>query len=232
MDDFEKRLEEDMKKISDKLDEYELSEEFKERLAKRMDYEYNKPIDKGIKNKSIFVKKLVASFACCFVILSTCVAFGDEFESLIAKVFSNTDKEIEQAIENGNYKEIDMDYVEDNGVSVKVDYIVKTKNSIYFAFNVLVDKEYDNLYFENIEIKDENDKRILKTSEKDQESDFILMKKNITKNNSFMLYNLKFNDYKKNGKNKIKFYFHNIIAILNNQLSNKECNLNFVIDVE
>ena len=232
MDDFEKRLEEDMKKISDKLDEYELSEEFKERLAKRMDYEYNKPIDKGIKNKSIFVKKLVASFACCFVILSTCVAFGDEFESLIAKVFSNTDKEIEQAIENGNYKEIDMDYVEDNGVSVKVDYIVKTENSIYFAFNVLVDEEYDNLYFENIEIKDENDEDIFKFHKTNQKSDFILIKKGITKNNFFMLYSLNLTNYKTTGVNKIKFYLHNINIILNNKMSKKKCNLNFMIDVE
>lgn len=232
MDDFEKRLEEDMKKISDKLDEYELSEEFKERLAKRMDYEYNKPIDKGIKNKSIFVKKLVASFACCFVILSTCVAFGDEFESLIAKVFSNTDKEIEQAIENGNYKEINMDYVEDNGVSVKVDYIVKTENSIYFAFNVLVDEEYDDLYFNDIEIKNENDEDIFKFHKTNQKSDFILINKDITNNNSFMLYNLKLNDYEKNSENKIKFYFHNMITILNNEMSNKECNLNFMVDVK
>lgn len=232
MDDFEKRLEKDMKIISDKLDEYELSEEFKEKLAKRMDYEYNKPIHKGfIKNNSVFVKKLVASFACCFVVLSTCVAFGDQFESMIANIFSNTDKTVEQAIENGEYKKINMDYVEDNGISVKVDYVVKTGDSIYFAFNVLADEKCEDLYFDGIEITDEKGDKIFGFDIVQHKFDFYLIKKNISKNNFYMLYNLNGLNNEKINEQILNFHLTNIKLKKVKNSKQINCNINFKINV-
>ena len=45
MDDLDKILDENIEKIKDGINKFELSEEFKENLKKKMDYEYNKPVN-------------------------------------------------------------------------------------------------------------------------------------------------------------------------------------------
>lgn len=153
MEEFEK----DLNEIKNKLNEYHLSDEFKIKLQAKMDEEYNKSYDNKLTIKTKlrkFPSSFVAAFACFFFLVSGCVTFADEFEDWVTKIFSNTNKKIEMAIENGNYKEINMDYVENNGVAIKVDYVITEEDMLCIAFNVKTKEEFADIFFENIEIKD------------------------------------------------------------------------------
>lgn len=150
MDEFDKNLNE----IKTKLNDIKLSDEFKENLKIQMENELNKSKTKEKNRTILFPRRLVATFACFFLLISGCVTFADEIECLVTKIFSNTDKIVEEAIANGNYKEIDMEYVKDNGVSIKVDYVIIEDDSLYIAFNVLTEEEMKTIYFEDIEITD------------------------------------------------------------------------------
>lgn len=152
----EKKFEEDLNEIKEKLNAEKLSDEFKENLQAKLEKELNgtPSNDNGKIIKFPVITRKLAGICACFVFLCTsCIAFADEIENVIFNIFSNTDKIVERAIANGNYREIDMDYVEDNGISIKVDYIVAEDDNLYIAFNVLSEKEFDNLFFENAAIK-------------------------------------------------------------------------------
>ena len=154
MEEFEK----DLKEIKDKLNEYQLSDEFKEKLQKIMDekyYETNESYDNknNIKTKIIkFPSSIVAAVACFFFLISGYVTFADEFENLVTKIFANTDKKIEMAVANGNYKEINMDYVENNGIGIKVDYVIVEEDTLCIALNVKTEFECDNIYIYDVNI--------------------------------------------------------------------------------
>ena len=159
MEEFEK----DLNEIKSKLDEFQLSEEFKLKLQEKMDEKFNELDDNQINIKTKvrkFPSSLVAAFACFFFLISGYVTFADEFEDWVTKIFSNTDKKIEIAAQNGNYREIDMDYVESNGIGIKVDYVIAEDDMLCIAFNVKTEEEYDDMLFQKIEILNSNDEKI------------------------------------------------------------------------
>ena len=49
-----------------------------------------------------------------------------------------------------------MDYVEDNGVSIKVDYIISEEDCLYIAFNVKNEEDFDRIFIKDIEIINQN----------------------------------------------------------------------------
>lgn len=146
MEKFDKDLEE----IKTGLNNIKLSDDFKNNLKIKMEEEFNKSDIKENARSLIFPRKLVATFACFFLLITSCAVFADEIESFVANIFSNTDRKIEEAIANGNYKEIDMEYVEHDGIGIKVDYIVQEEDSLCIAFNVKSEEEFDKIKFENI----------------------------------------------------------------------------------
>jgi len=188
MEEFDNEL----KEIKNKINEIELSDEFKKRLEIKMNEEfYNQEEPKEIKNnvfKFNSISKRLATIAACFVFLiSGCVTFADEIESWVIKVFSNTDKQIERAIENGNYREIDMDYVENNGVAIKVDYLIVEEDTLCIAFNVKTEEEYDDVLFEDLIIKSNNEKNIFSKS---IDFNYDLYRKKINKENYILTYKI------------------------------------------
>ena len=148
MEEFNKELEE----IKNELNEVKLRDEFKQNLKIKMKEELNKPDIKEKTRTVLFPKKLIATFACVIFLITSLGVFADEIECLVTNIFSNTDKQIEEAIANGNYKEIDMEYVEHDGVGIKVDYIIQDEDKLCIAFNVRCEEEFDKVYFQNIEI--------------------------------------------------------------------------------
>lgn len=152
MEKFDKDLEE----IKTELNNIKLSEEFKTDLKVKMEEEFNKSNIKEKTKNLLFPRKLVATFACFFLVITSCVVFAEEIESFVTKIFSNTDRKIEIAIANGKCKKIDMEYVENDGVGIKVDYIIQEDDSICIAFNVKSEEEFDNIYLDEIEIRDDN----------------------------------------------------------------------------
>lgn len=192
MEEFDNEL----KEIKNKINEIELSDEFKKRLEIKMNEEfYNQEEPKEIKNnvfKFNSISKRLATIAACFVFLiSGCVTFADEIESWVIKVFSNTDKQIERAIENGNYREIDMDYVENNGVAIKVDYLIVEEDTLCIAFNVKTEEEYDDVFLCDWTIKD---KKNIKKISMNIYSNYDLYRKKISYNNYILTYKIKMDD--------------------------------------
>ena len=160
---FNQKFEEDLKEIKEKLHAEKPSDEFKQNLQAILEEELNKTSDKKERkfHFPIYAKKLAAVCACLIIFFSGCFTFADDIENVILKIFGNTDKIVEEAIANGNYKKIDMEYVEDNGVSVKVDYIVVEDNTLYIAFNILTEEEFDKIYFREIIIENNSGENIL-----------------------------------------------------------------------
>lgn len=185
-----KKFEEDLKEIKDKLNAENLSDEFMEKLNARLEEELNKDTTetKGkVINFPVISRKLAGICACFILFFSSCFAFADDIENVIFEIFGNTDKIVENAIEKGNYKEIDMEYVEDNGVSIKVDYVAVEDDNLYIAFNVLVEDKFDKIYFDNIVIKDQNNYTIVDKQRNETNSTFIGEERKINNRNSIII---------------------------------------------
>ena len=160
MDEFKKELDE----IKNELNEVKLSDEFKQNLKIKMEEEFDKPNIKEKARNILFPRKLIATFACFIFLLTSCAVFADEIEILVTHIFSNTDKKIERAIANGNYRKIDMDYVEHDGIGIKVDYIIQEENELCIAFNVKSNEKMERIKFTKIRINDKQAGFILDTT--------------------------------------------------------------------
>ena len=185
------KFDEELEKIKSHKSSEKLSEEFKDNLVKKMDEEYSKNKNDKLKDFSNDFKKKSLSFSqrfaivfSLFIIISG-VAFGKNIVDWAREVFSNQDKSIELAIENGYYQNIDMDYIYHDGVGIKVDYVCSDESCIYLAFNIKTEEEYNDLYLEGIELKNENDEIIY-----NKDSDECIIEtqiKRITKYNNIVL---------------------------------------------
>lgn len=189
---IDKKINEDLKEIKEKLNAEKLSDEFKANLNAKLQEELNKTEDSS-KSKIIkfpnITRKLAGICACFVFLFSSCLVFADDIENVILELFGNTDKIIANAIEDGNYKEIDMDYVEDQGISIKVDYVVVEDDELYIAFNVLGD-EYYKFFLKNINIKTKNDVILYTNNKNEENSKFIADTNYVYDNNMVIIYKL------------------------------------------
>ena len=192
LENIDKKFEEDLKEIKEKLNSENLSDEFKENLQAKLEEELNKDTSKT-KGKVIpfpVITRKLAGICACFVLLfSSCFAFADEIENVIFKLFGDTDRIIQNAIANGNYKEINMEYVENNGISIKVDYVVVEDDNLYIAFNVLGEEEFDKVLIDGIEIKNE-DNILFTDKDIEMKANFISEVTSINSSNSIIIYKL------------------------------------------
>lgn len=164
----------DAEEMKNKVSKIKLSEEFKAQLQEKMDLEFEKETvnsnlesDNKIKlklNNLFFIPKFAVAL-CLIVLVSGCITFADEIESFVSQIFSNTDRELEMAIENGNYRELDMDYIESDGVAIKVDYIIEDEDSLYIAFNVKTEEEVIKIAFNDFILKTSEGNVIFETQE-------------------------------------------------------------------
>lgn len=199
----EKRFNEELNEIKEKLNSEKLSDEFKENIQAKLQEELNKT-DTNSKGKIIkfptLTRKLAGICACFVFLCSGCFAFADDIENVIFNIFNNTDRIVEKAIAEGNYREIDMEYIEDNGVSIKVDYVAFDDDNLYIAFNVLGEEEFDRTFLDDICIKDAKGNLVY---EKYKNGDNIGLKtvdKHISKNSMIIVYaieNLQKNELEK-----------------------------------
>lgn len=188
-----KKFEEDLKEIKDKLNAENLSDEFMEKLNARLEEELNKDTTetKGkVINFPVISRKLAGICACFILFFSSCFAFADDIENVIFEIFGNTDKIVENAIEKGNYKEIDMEYVEDNGVSIKVDYVAFEDDNLYIVFNVLAEEAFDRILFDDIKIANIDDEILYQKGSKRENVVFVPVQNRISKNSTLVVYKL------------------------------------------
>ena len=211
MEDFKNRVNETKKKIN----EAKLSKEFKDNLKIIMDKEYYKTTNenskvrlvenknstfKNTKLKLLYPKKIAAIFL-CFIIISS-LTFAGDWENFFAKIFYNMDESMSLAIEEGYIQNIDMDYVECNGIKIKVDYILFDEQRLYIAFNVNTEKEFDDLYLNNFTIRDDNNNLMFDCENNYIDILFKTERKKIDSNSIILLskfenINTVFNDIKK-----------------------------------
>ena len=195
----------DAEEMKNKVSKIKLSEEFKAQLQEKMDLEFEKETvnsnlesDNKIKlklNNLFFIPKFAVAL-CLIILVSGCITFADEIESFVSQIFSNTDRELEMAIENGNYRELDMDYIESDGVAIKVDYIVEDDDSLYIAFNVKTEEEFENVAFKDFVLKSSNNEIIFDAQKfKNGKMDVNIYLNFIHPNNAMIIY--KFENLKK-----------------------------------
>ena len=188
---IDKRFNEELNEIKEKLNAEKLSDEFKANLNAKLQEELNKDdSNKGkIFNFPTISRKLAGICACFVFLFSSCFVFADDIENVILDLFGNTDRIIAKAIEEGNYKDIEMDYVEDQGISIKVDYVVTQDDELYIAFNVL-GEECDKIYFNDINIKTNNNFILYKTNDDIENTKLISDKNYIYNDNMIVVYKL------------------------------------------
>lgn len=118
------------------------------------------------KLKTRLVKRGIGSRILSIVLVLfaiTGVVFAKEIVQFVKHIFINTSDGVETAIENGYVQDVDMDYVKDSNVEVKVDYILMDDFNLNIMFNINL-PEINNLSsikFDNLVITDEENNLLL-----------------------------------------------------------------------
>lgn len=88
--------------------------------------------------------------ACICLMFSTGIVFSKEIESYIKKIFNNSTKAIDVAVENGYIQEENVDYIYDKDIGIKVDNLIVDDLNLDIAFNF----ETKNENVKSIRLKD------------------------------------------------------------------------------
>lgn len=157
MQDFD----EEIRKIKEKRSKMEMSEAGKENIRKLIETRNEHLEDSDVvtytpkRNKTyILAQKITAVFVCC-LILSSC-AFAGEWKDILTKIFYGQGGNIDYAVDNGYVQNIEMNYVESNGIKIKADYFYLDDYYMYIAFDIVAEEEFDTVYLDKFEIVSEN----------------------------------------------------------------------------
>lgn len=145
-------FEEIIKEKKEFINSQELSEEFKIKLNRKIKLKR----DKSKTVRTLINKKMIAAFV-CFIIVSG-VTIGSNTNRWFEILFSNKIKEIDD-IENlneKNIKEVDYEYVTNNGISIKPEYIYYDNKDIYIILDVKIDEKIDDINFKKVSVSDKN----------------------------------------------------------------------------
>lgn len=225
------KFEDDLKEIKEKLNSEKLSEDFKETLQAKMEAELNKNEEKKKFSFPNFTPKLATICASCILIFTSCFAFADEIENTILNIFGNSDKIIAKAIENGNYKEIDMDYVEDNGVSIKVDYVILENDELYIAFNVSSNEKFDKAIINKTEIRNQDEQILYTRNDIEENSTLTTDDINVESNKAIVINKLTNIKYKLENITKLNIEINKISFLEDYRLTEKNGNWKMEINI-
>lgn len=132
-------------------------------------------LQKEKKQRNSFnIMKKVAMIIISFGIISTSIVFADDIINFITSIFTNSTEAIDSAVENGYVQNINMDYIYDNDIGVKVDALVldDTNLDISFIYNYQGKEQIDSLQLYEYTIKDE-DENILYEFNNELKSNFV-----------------------------------------------------------
>lgn len=138
--------------IAKKQNVFEKLKHFKERISKRF----------------IKVSQLAVALFCTLCV--TYFVHATSFVDYLLDVFNLNDTDmnnsgIEQALQNGNLQNVYMDYIRQNGVGVKISYVLMNDLNLYLVFDIETDfslNEVDvsKLNFQDLTISNENNEII------------------------------------------------------------------------
>lgn len=121
------RYKRECKKISEQI---EPSEEFMKNLKSNL----NKKIaEEKIKRKQ-FLSKVAVFFITVTLVSSG--AFAKDIGNWFSQFFANTDESMQIAVENGYVQNVEMDYVEKQGIAIKVNSLMIDDNKMNIVFDV------------------------------------------------------------------------------------------------
>lgn len=138
--------------IAKKQNVFEKLKHFKERISKRF----------------IKVSQLAVALFCTLCV--TYFVHATSFVDYLLDVFNLNDTDInnsgiEQALQNGNLQNVYMDYIRENGVGVKISYVLMNDLNLYLVFDIETDfslneRDVDSLNIENLVITNEKNEII------------------------------------------------------------------------
>ena len=112
----------------------------------------------------------IAAIACCTMLSITGVVFAKDIGNFIKNFFgSNTSEGVDIAVNNGYVAEVETKKQNADGIEISVDSLIMDDYNFAMNFKVELDKKYnvddfDNIYFDDLVITDENGKLVLNTS--------------------------------------------------------------------
>lgn len=156
MSDIDEKLDNTLNSMKNQINEEKLSDDFKEKLCKKLEESEEKTSNKS---KMHFPKSLIA-VAACFVFILGC-GFAGELDNLVLKHFSNIDDVAKRAVEEGKVEYLNQDYVTDQGISIKADYMFQEDGDLYIVLEAKSDEKC-KIYMNEYEILDDNNMYLYK----------------------------------------------------------------------
>lgn len=157
------------------------------------------------------------------IIISTGVVFANEIVDFVKSLFINTTNSIDKAVENGYVQQINMDYIYDNNIGIKIDNIIIDDTNIDISIVYKVnDVSIELIELYEYEIRDQNNNLIyeLNTNNNNElsEGSHLIKYNDSVKldnnefNESLLIVSNKFNNY-----NKLRFKINSIRIKKNNE---------------
>lgn len=133
-----------------------LKELVRSKIALSRLIEYNTKI----KNKKNYITKTIVA-ACFCIMLTSGLVFAENIENYFKKIFSNSSNAIDAAVESGYAKKVDMNFVKENNIGIKVDNIILDELNLDISFCLESDRtNIKSFDFTDITITNEFDKKI------------------------------------------------------------------------
>lgn len=164
----------------------------------------------------------IVAYLCSIIIIFTGVVFANEIVNFVKSLFINTTDSIDKAVENGYVQQINMDYIYDNNIGIKIDNIIIDDTNIDISIVYKVnDASIELIELYEYEIRDQNNNLIyeLNTNNNELSEGSHLIKYNDSVkldnnefNESLLIVSNKFNNY-----NKLRFKINSIRIKKNNE---------------
>ena len=170
--------------------EEELKQVFKENRNENIPNEIQLVINKTLENlksntyKRRFLLKIISG--CAILILTCGMVFAKDIKNLVSNIFQynfNGNQGIQVAVDKGYVQNVNMDYIENNNIKFKIDYVTMDDSNLALNFNFLLDENaegFKGISFYNMKIFDDED-NVIYTEEEQYPNEGIALGIGITK---------------------------------------------------
>lgn len=189
------------------------------------------------RNKAKIRIPRIVAYLFSIIIISTGVVFANEIVNFVKSLFINTTNSIDRAVENGYVQQINMDYIYDNSIGIKIDNLIIDDTNIDVSMVYKInDSTIELIELYEYEIRDQNNNLIYELNMNNNEvaegthlikyNDSVKIDNNEFKE-SLLIVSNKFNNY-----NKLKFKINSIRIKKNNEFYIKSGNWIFEQDID
>lgn len=114
-------------------------------------------------NKMRMIKR-IASVIICAITVTSGVVFADNIVKYISSIFTRTTESIDIATQNGYVQNVNMDFVYDKDIGIKVDYIIMDNSKLDISYLYKVNESTTSLELYEYSIKDNENHLLYKTN--------------------------------------------------------------------